>query len=144
MTNPINTITDPEGIRWFEGWLERRGFNNIIIAPDPYSPYDLSATKNDINYLFEIKNRNRYKITNSYDWGDTIIDQSKYIILSAYKDQVYVVNLFNDCMCIHKLEDEHEIQHQPHCKANMNWDRRITSKNLISYKNKPNNCYKYD
>lgn len=126
---------DPEGVLWFKSYLESKHFENIHIPEDKFSPYDIEADKDGKHYIFEIKNRNRYKITNSYDWGDTIIDQSKYIILSTYKDQVYVVNLFNDCMCIHKLEDEHEIQHQPHCRANMNWDRRITSKNLISYKN---------
>lgn len=135
---------DPEGIQWFKSYLEKNDFENIHIPENEFSPFDIEGDKGGKHYLFEIKNRNRYKITNSYDWGDTIIDQSKYIILSAYKDQVYVVNLFNDCMCIHKLEDDHEIQHQPHCKANMNWDRRITSKNLISYRNKPKNCYRYD
>ena len=135
---------DPEGIQWFKAFLEKNDFENIHIPENEFSPFDIEGDKGGKHYLFEIKNRNRYKITNSYDWGDTITDQSKYIILSAYKDQVYVVNLFNDCMCIHKLEDDHEIQHQPHCKANMNWDRRITSKNLISYRNKPKNCYRYD
>lgn len=135
---------DPEGIQWFKEWLDRKGFTNITIPQNEFSYYDIEADKGDKHYIFEIKNRNRYKTTNSYDWGDTIIDQSKYIILSTYEDQVYVVNLFNDCFCIHKLEEEHEIQHQQRCRANMNWDRRITTKNLISYKNKPIHCYRYD
>ena len=133
---------DPEGIQWFKSYLEKNRYTNINIPTNPYSPYDIEADKDGKHYLFEIKNRNRYKITNSYDWGDTIIDQSKYIILSTYKDQVYVVNLFNDCMCIHKLEDEHEFQTHYAQRTN-NWNRDKIKKILVSYKHREENKQEY-
>lgn len=139
MSNPINTITDPEGIQWFKEYLERNHFKNIEIPTNPYSPYDIEADKDGKHYIFEIKNRP----CNSYAWNDSIIELQKFNILKGYSGEKYVVNFFYDCWYIHDLFEEHEFQTHYAQRTN-NWSRDKVKKILVSYKHNESNKHNYD
>ena len=138
MSNPINTIADPEGIQWFKSYLEENRYTNINIPTNPYSPYDIEADKDGKHYLFEIKNRP----CTSTAFNDTIIELMKFNILRGYNCEKYVVNFFKDCWYINNLLDEHEFQTHYAQRTN-NWNRDKVKKILVSYKHKEENKREY-
>lgn len=136
---------DPERKEFFKVWLEGQGYTDVTIIEWEFSPYDIYAkNKNGEDCVFELKNRAKYSETHSTDWNDSIIDEKKFNELMNLPYKAYVVNFFTDLFCIHSIDEEYEIQHQPRCRANMDWDQHIVSKNIVSYKHKEKNKYEYD
>ena len=136
---------DPERKEFFKVWLEGQGYTDVTIIEWEFSPYDIYAkNKKGEDCVFELKNRAKYSETYSTDWNDSIIDEKKFNELMNLPYKAYIVNFFTDIFCIHSIDEEHEIQHQPRCRANMDWDQHIVSKNIVSYKHKEKNKYEYD
>lgn len=121
---------DTEKKLYFKEYLESQGFTNIDIPSDPYCIYDISGTLDNTEYYYELKVRS----VTSTQYGDSIIELSKYNNLKGLQSPVYVVNFFTDCFHIHPLLSEHENQDH-YCQKTNNWDRHKIRKVLISYKN---------
>ena len=78
--------SDPEGVQWFKGWLERNHYKNIQIPTNPYSPYDIEADKDSKHYIFELKNRP----CTSYAFNDSIIELQKFNIIRWYDGEIQI------------------------------------------------------
>lgn len=139
MTNPINTITDPEGIRWFESYLRKNGFINIQLPPTCFYPFDLQADKDGTHYYFELKLRPCH----STAFNDSIIELQKYNTLRGYNGEKKIINFFNDCFYIVDIFDDHEYQTHYAQRTN-NWNRDKVKKILVSYKHKESNKHNYN
>ena len=136
---------DPERKHFFKKWLKDRGYRDVTIIDWKYSPYDIYAKDAQGNdCVYELKCRDKYNDTSSTDYGDSIIDENKYNELSQLPYKVYIVNFFTDAFYIHSLDSECESQHYPRCRANMDWDRHIVSKYIVSYNNKNGKRYEYN
>lgn len=131
--------SDPEGVQWFKGWLERNHYKNIQIPTNPYSPYDIEADKDSKHYIFELKNRP----CTSYAFNDSIIELQKFNILRWYDGEIQVVNFFYDCFYVNHIMDDHEFQTHYAQRTN-NWSRDKVKKILVSYKHKEENKHNYN
>lgn len=104
--------TEKESIDYFCNQLEYSGFTGIDCTQvtDKYSYYDISATYKEKKCRFELKRRD----LNSYDYGDSIIELSKYgkfidDIVNEKINHGFVVSFFNDVYTIDNITHTHSI-----------------------------------
>ena len=100
MTN-LNTMygvelhenSDLYSLQWFANnfLTKERGFTNVRIATEKMEPTDLTATKNNKNYGFEIKRR----IYLSDQFNDNICPTSKLEDAANY-DEYWLISLYAD------------------------------------------------
>lgn len=140
----METKNDPEGKILFKKWLERRDFKEVNYKYDNLCHFDITACKNNVKYVFELKKRP----IKSDLWGDNIIQEDKYNFLLPYDNdsdnqKVYIVNLFTDCMYINPLQAPHECQ-KKYCQKTNNWNRNKVEKILISYPHQNKFRFEYD
>lgn len=94
---------DPEGKLFLKKYLEGRGYK-VDIPTNPYSCFDLIASKNGKVFVFELKMRN----CDSHKYGDSIVelDKIKNLKLLDFEKgtRSYVVNFFSDCFHAHPID----------------------------------------
>lgn len=85
--------SDLASLQWFASnfLTAERGFTNVRIATEKMEPTDLTATKNNKNYGFEVKRR----IYLSIHWNDNICPPTKLDDAKNY-DEYWLISLYAD------------------------------------------------
>lgn len=85
--------SDLASLQWFASnfLISERGFTNVRIATEKMEPTDLTATKNNKKYGFELKRR----IYLSNHWNDNICPPTKLVDAKNY-DEYWLISLYAD------------------------------------------------
>lgn len=84
-------------------YLLNNGYTDVFATEDKYDYKDVVAYKDDEEYVFEIKNRD----IPTTQYGDAIIDLSKYNKLKRHKNAYLVVFYTDDKVAIIDLHQQH-------------------------------------
>lgn len=101
---------EQESINYFTELLINHNFTdvNATQATNQYCYYDISATKNDRKYRFELKNRG----FESTKYGDIMCEDCKVSSFEEDKyngeiDNAYIINFFSDGWCSSSVFNSH-------------------------------------
>ena len=127
-------VNDPEGKLFLKQYLENKGYK-VDIPTNPYSCFDLVASKNGKAFVFELKMRN----CDSRKYGDSIVelDKIKNLKLLDFEKgtKSYIVNFFSDCFHVHPIDTFCDIQVHKARKTTQFENQEWTTKFYCSYRN---------